>query len=52
MNLFTTRSHMGYEQVREWFAKRQKIGVRYAGIEKTEEDEVIDDQGRGGRRNR
>ncbi|XP_007941608.1 zinc fingers and homeoboxes protein 1 [Orycteropus afer afer] len=40
------RSHMGYEQVREWFAERQRRSE--LGIElfedNEEEDEIIDDQ--------
>ncbi|XDB57210.1 PREDICTED: zinc fingers and homeoboxes protein 1 [Capra hircus] len=40
------RSHMGYEQVREWFAERQRrseLGIELFE-ENEEEDEVIDDQ--------
>lgn len=40
------RSHMGYEQVREWFAERQRraeLGVELFE-ENEEEDEVADDQ--------
>ncbi|XP_058420872.1 zinc fingers and homeoboxes protein 1 [Diceros bicornis minor] len=40
------RSHMGYEQVREWFAERQRrseLGLELFE-ENEEEDEVIDDQ--------
>ncbi|XP_077023690.1 zinc fingers and homeoboxes protein 1 isoform X1 [Tamandua tetradactyla] len=39
------RSHMGYEQVREWFAERQRrseLGIEL--FEENEEDEIIDDQ--------
>lgn len=40
------KSHMGYEQVREWFAERQRrseLGIELFE-ENEEEDEVIDDQ--------
>ncbi|XP_064124115.1 zinc fingers and homeoboxes protein 1 [Loxodonta africana] len=40
------RSHMGYEQVREWFAERQRrseLGIELFE-ENEEEDEIIDDQ--------
>ncbi|CAD7693907.1 unnamed protein product [Nyctereutes procyonoides] len=40
------KSHMGYEQVREWFAERQRrseLGMELFE-ENEEEDEVIDDQ--------
>uniref|UniRef100_A0A8C4PV28 Zinc fingers and homeoboxes protein 1 n=1 Tax=Equus asinus TaxID=9793 RepID=A0A8C4PV28_EQUAS len=40
------RSHMGYEQVREWFAERQRrseLGIELFE-ENEEEDEAIDDQ--------
>lgn len=40
------KSHMGYEQVREWFAERQRrseLGLELFE-ENEEEDEVIDDQ--------
>lgn len=40
------RSHMGYEQVREWFAERQRraeLGIELFE-ENEEEDEVADDQ--------
>lgn len=40
------KSHMGYEQVREWFAERQRrseLGIELFE-ENDEEDEVIDDQ--------
>uniref|UniRef100_A0A8C9UUY4 Zinc fingers and homeoboxes protein 1 n=1 Tax=Spermophilus dauricus TaxID=99837 RepID=A0A8C9UUY4_SPEDA len=40
------RSHMGYEQVREWFAERQRrseLGIELFE-ENEEEEEVIDDQ--------
>ncbi|XP_020012081.2 zinc fingers and homeoboxes protein 1 [Castor canadensis] len=40
------RSHMGYEQVREWFAERQRrseLGLELFE-ENEEEDEVVDDQ--------
>ncbi|NWH95154.1 ZHX1 protein, partial [Aegithalos caudatus] len=40
------KSHMGYEQVREWFAERQRrleLGIELFD-ENEEEDEVLDDQ--------
>uniref|UniRef100_A0A8C5L047 Zinc fingers and homeoboxes protein 1 n=1 Tax=Jaculus jaculus TaxID=51337 RepID=A0A8C5L047_JACJA len=40
------RSHMGYEQVREWFAERQRrseLGIELFE-ENEEEEEVVDDQ--------
>ncbi|XP_037658748.1 zinc fingers and homeoboxes protein 1 [Choloepus didactylus] len=41
------RSHMGYEQVREWFAERQRrseLGIELFEENEEEEDEIIDDQ--------
>ncbi|NXA92838.1 ZHX1 protein, partial [Melanocharis versteri] len=40
------KSHMGYEQVREWFAERQRrleLGIELFD-ENEEEDEILDDQ--------
>ena len=40
------KSHMGYEQVREWFAERQRrleLGIELFD-ENEEEDEMLEDQ--------